>query len=60
MIRYIIAAASMLCMLAAVFCFFLGYQYDHAGMGLNPLVSYPLGTLMIAAPFAAVATFSEE
>lgn len=31
----------------------LGYMYDTAGEGLNPMAAYPLATLLIVAPVAS-------
>ena len=51
--RVLIVLASMLATMAGIGLFALGWSYDHIGFGLNPMVSYPLGTLFLAAPIAA-------
>ena len=49
MIRII---ATMLFTLSAVMLYFLGWQYDNVGWGLNPMAAYPLATLVLFTPIA--------
>lgn len=55
----LIVANTAVCTIAAMALAWLGWQFDHAGMGLNPLVAYPLATLFFAAPFAWVSSINE-
>lgn len=51
--KTIYTLTAMFATLAAVLAFYLGYQWQHEGTGLNPLAAYPLGTIMLILPFVA-------